>query len=168
MSNTYDPSTPTTLCRFSAPACRYEPPRGLVLCSPFTCLAAADLVLQRAAVRRHVDRWRATAGQPHRRWEARAERVLPRHVFRPTHRSTRLSWSSVADERHNRALSEQRPCSPLTMSLRPGSAPSATARWHRRPARDRKHASSEDSYPIQHPHTAPGGSGPSCSLWGLS
>lgn len=46
-------------------------------------LVAADLVLQRAVVCRHVDRWRATAGQPHRRWDARAGRALPRHAFRP-------------------------------------------------------------------------------------
>jgi 23S rRNA (adenine-N6)-dimethyltransferase len=46
-------------------------------------LVAADLVLQRAVVRRHVDQWRATASQPHRRWDARAGRTLPRHAFRP-------------------------------------------------------------------------------------
>ncbi len=46
-------------------------------------LVAADLVLQRAVVRRHVDQWRVTAGQPHRQWDARAGRALPRHAFRP-------------------------------------------------------------------------------------
>ncbi|MGH3912624.1 MAG: hypothetical protein ACRDTC_04340 [Pseudonocardiaceae bacterium] len=46
-------------------------------------LVAADLVLQRAVVHRHVERWRVTAGQLRRRWEARAGRVLPRHAFHP-------------------------------------------------------------------------------------
>ena len=46
-------------------------------------LVAADLVLQRAVVHRHVDRWHGAAGQPHRRWDARAGRALPRHAFRP-------------------------------------------------------------------------------------
>jgi 23S rRNA (adenine-N6)-dimethyltransferase len=46
-------------------------------------LVAADLVLQRAVVRRHVDQWSATAGQPHRRWDAWAGRALPRRAFRP-------------------------------------------------------------------------------------
>ncbi|MGH3822401.1 MAG: rRNA adenine N-6-methyltransferase family protein [Pseudonocardiaceae bacterium] len=46
-------------------------------------LLAADLVLQRAVVRRHLDRWRASAGHPHRRWDARAGRPLPRQAFRP-------------------------------------------------------------------------------------
>ena len=46
-------------------------------------LIAADLVLQRAVVRHHVDRWCATASQPHRRWDARVGRALPRHAFRP-------------------------------------------------------------------------------------
>jgi 23S rRNA (adenine-N6)-dimethyltransferase len=46
-------------------------------------LVAADLVLQRTVVRRHVDRWCATAGRPHRRWDARTGRALPRHAFHP-------------------------------------------------------------------------------------
>lgn len=46
-------------------------------------LTAADLVLQRAVVRRHVDRWRATAGRSHRRWDAWAGRALPRDAFHP-------------------------------------------------------------------------------------
>jgi 23S rRNA (adenine-N6)-dimethyltransferase len=46
-------------------------------------LVAADLVLQRAVVRRHVEQWCATVGRPHRRWNARAGRALPRHAFRP-------------------------------------------------------------------------------------
>lgn len=46
-------------------------------------LVAADLVLQRAVVRRHVDRSRTTAGQPHLRWDVQAGRALPRHAFRP-------------------------------------------------------------------------------------
>ncbi|MGH3478491.1 MAG: rRNA adenine N-6-methyltransferase family protein [Nocardioidaceae bacterium] len=54
-----------------------------VLLGSHSRLVAADLVLQRAVVRRHVDRWRGTAGQTHRRWDARAGRALPRHAFRP-------------------------------------------------------------------------------------
>ena len=46
-------------------------------------LIAADLVLQRAVVRRHANQWRASADHPHRRWEARVGRSLPRHAFRP-------------------------------------------------------------------------------------
>lgn len=46
-------------------------------------LVAADLVLQRAVVRRHVDQWRAGAGRSHRRWDAWAGRALPRRAFRP-------------------------------------------------------------------------------------
>lgn len=54
-----------------------------VLLGSRSWLVAADLVLQRAVVRRHVDQWRATAGQTHPRWDARAGRPLPRHAFRP-------------------------------------------------------------------------------------
>jgi 23S rRNA (adenine-N6)-dimethyltransferase len=46
-------------------------------------LVAADLVLQRAVVHRHIDRWCAPAGHLHRRWDARVGRALPRHAFRP-------------------------------------------------------------------------------------
>ncbi len=46
-------------------------------------LVAADLVLQRAVVRRHVDQWHVTAGQPHRRWDAWVGRTLPRRAFCP-------------------------------------------------------------------------------------
>ena len=66
-----------------------SPPYGIssallgVLLGSRSRLVAADLVLQRAVVRRHVDQWRASAGQPHRRWDARAGRALPRHAFRP-------------------------------------------------------------------------------------
>ena len=54
-----------------------------VLLGPRSQLVAADLVLQRAVVRRHVDRWHATGARPHRRWDARAGRALPRHAFHP-------------------------------------------------------------------------------------
>ncbi len=54
-----------------------------VLLGPGSRLMAADLVLQRAAVRRHVDRWSAPTGHLHRRWDIRAGRALPRHAFRP-------------------------------------------------------------------------------------
>lgn len=66
-----------------------SPPYGIssalvrVLLGSGSRLIAADLVLQRAVVRRHVNRWCATTGQPHRRWDARAGRALPRHAFRP-------------------------------------------------------------------------------------
>jgi len=66
-------------------------------------LAAVDLVFQRAVVRRHVDQWRATAGQPHRRWDARAGRALPRHAFRPAPPVDSAVQSSVAGERHEHA-----------------------------------------------------------------
>ncbi|MGH3916072.1 MAG: rRNA adenine N-6-methyltransferase family protein [Pseudonocardiaceae bacterium] len=46
-------------------------------------LVAADLVLQRAVVRRHVERWRALPGRPPLRWDVQAGRSLPRHAFRP-------------------------------------------------------------------------------------
>ncbi|MGH3900297.1 MAG: rRNA adenine N-6-methyltransferase family protein [Pseudonocardiaceae bacterium] len=54
-----------------------------VLLGSHSRLVAADLVLQRAVVFRHVDRWCVTAGRVNRRWDARAGRALPRHAFRP-------------------------------------------------------------------------------------
>jgi hypothetical protein len=42
-------------------------------------LVAADLVLQRAVVHRHIERWHGAARQPHRRWDARAGRALNDH-----------------------------------------------------------------------------------------
>ena len=52
------------------------------LLAPRSGLVAADLVLQRAVVRRYADPCRPTAGW-HRRWNLRAGRALPRHAFRP-------------------------------------------------------------------------------------
>jgi 23S rRNA (adenine-N6)-dimethyltransferase len=46
------------------------------LLAPDSALIAADLVLQRAVVRRHVER-------PPRRWHVRAGLSLPRNAFRP-------------------------------------------------------------------------------------
>jgi len=46
------------------------------LLAPGSALIAADLVLQRAVVRRHVER-------PPRRWHVRAGLSLPRNAFRP-------------------------------------------------------------------------------------
>jgi 23S rRNA (adenine-N6)-dimethyltransferase len=46
------------------------------LLAPHSALIAADLVLQRAVVRRYVD-------QPPRWWDVRAGRPLPRNAFRP-------------------------------------------------------------------------------------
>jgi 23S rRNA (adenine-N6)-dimethyltransferase len=47
-----------------------------LLLAPRSRLVAADLVLQRAVVRRH-------AGRPGGRWDVRAGRPLPRRAFRP-------------------------------------------------------------------------------------
>jgi 23S rRNA (adenine-N6)-dimethyltransferase len=52
------------------------------LLAPRSQLVAADLVLQRAVVRRYAERRRLTAGH-HGRWEVRAGRSLPRRAFRP-------------------------------------------------------------------------------------
>ena len=66
-----------------------SPPYGItspllrVLLGSDSRLVAADLVLQRAVVRRQVERWQTAARRPHRRWNARAGRALPRHAFRP-------------------------------------------------------------------------------------
>ncbi len=46
------------------------------LLAPHSALIAADLVLQRAVVRRHVER-------PPRQWHLRAGLSLPRNAFRP-------------------------------------------------------------------------------------
>src|SRR5215469_14061529 len=54
-----------------------------LLLAPSSRLTAADLVLQRAAVRRYAGGW---AGGPRRRarqWRVRAGRSLPRRAFRP-------------------------------------------------------------------------------------
>jgi 23S rRNA (adenine-N6)-dimethyltransferase len=47
------------------------------LLAPGSRLVAADLVLQRAVVRRHAE------GRAHRRWDVRQGRSLPRRAFRP-------------------------------------------------------------------------------------
>jgi 23S rRNA (adenine-N6)-dimethyltransferase len=52
-----------------------------MLLTPRSRLVAADLVLQRAVVRRYTDGRRAGAGG--RRWSLRAGRPLPRQAFRP-------------------------------------------------------------------------------------
>lgn len=52
-----------------------------LLLTPRSRLVAADLVLQRAVVRRYTDGRRAGAGG--RRWSLRAGRPLPRQAFRP-------------------------------------------------------------------------------------
>lgn len=57
-----------------------SPLLGLLL-APGSRLVAADLVLQRAVVRRYTQGRRAGAGG--RRWSLRAGRPLPRHAFRP-------------------------------------------------------------------------------------
>lgn len=66
-----------------------SPPYGIssallrLLLSPHSRLVAADVVLQHAVVRRHVDRWRTDNTRAARRWELRAGRPLPRRAFRP-------------------------------------------------------------------------------------
>jgi 23S rRNA (adenine-N6)-dimethyltransferase len=52
-----------------------------MLLAPGSRLVAADLVLQRAVVRRYTDGRQAGAGRG--RWSLRAGRPLPRHAFRP-------------------------------------------------------------------------------------
>jgi len=53
------------------------------LLAPSSRLTAADLVLQRAAVRRYAGGWAAGPGRRARRWRVRAGRPLPRRAFRP-------------------------------------------------------------------------------------
>ena len=63
-----------------------NPPYGMstallrVLLAPRSRLVAANLVLQRALVRRYAEHER---GQTSRRWRMRAGLVLPRYAFRP-------------------------------------------------------------------------------------
>jgi 23S rRNA (adenine-N6)-dimethyltransferase len=52
-----------------------------LLLAPGSRLVAADLVLQRAVVRRYTEGRRAGAGRG--RWSLRAGRSLPRRAFRP-------------------------------------------------------------------------------------
>lgn len=53
------------------------------LLAPGSRLVAADLVLQRAVVRRYVEGRAPGAGRWLRHWELRAGRPLPRQAFRP-------------------------------------------------------------------------------------
>jgi ribosomal RNA adenine dimethylase len=62
-------------------------------------LTAADLVLQRAVVRRHVDRWHATAGPRIGGGTRGPGEPSPVTPSTQHHRSTRLSWSFVAGKR---------------------------------------------------------------------
>jgi 23S rRNA (adenine-N6)-dimethyltransferase len=54
-----------------------------VLLAPGSRLVSADLVLQRAVVRRYAEGCAPGAGRWLRRWEVRAGRSLPRRAFRP-------------------------------------------------------------------------------------
>jgi 23S rRNA (adenine-N6)-dimethyltransferase len=54
-----------------------------LLLAPSSRLTAADLVLQRAAVRRYAGEWAAGPGHRARQWRLRAGRPLPRRAFRP-------------------------------------------------------------------------------------
>jgi 23S rRNA (adenine-N6)-dimethyltransferase len=53
------------------------------LLAPESRLVAADLVLQRAVVRRYADGGPAGARRWRRRWDLRPGRPIPRHAFRP-------------------------------------------------------------------------------------
>jgi 23S rRNA (adenine-N6)-dimethyltransferase len=53
------------------------------LLAPSWQLTAADLVLQRAVVRRYADGWAAGQGRWRRQWRVNAGRSLPRRAFRP-------------------------------------------------------------------------------------
>ena len=53
------------------------------LLAPSSQLTAADLVLQRAAVRRYASGWAAGPRRRARQWRVRAGRSLPRRAFRP-------------------------------------------------------------------------------------
>ncbi|HWC79975.1 MAG TPA: hypothetical protein VG756_08435 [Pseudonocardiaceae bacterium] len=55
--------------------------------TPWSQLAAADLVLPRAVVRRFVRQWRDGASAAQRRWSLRCGRPLPRTAFRPPPRA---------------------------------------------------------------------------------
>ncbi|HKN96725.1 MAG TPA: rRNA adenine N-6-methyltransferase family protein [Pseudonocardiaceae bacterium] len=66
-----------------------SPPYGVgsavlrALLAPGSRLVAADLVLQRAVVRRYAEGRAPGAGRWRRRWDVRQGRPLPRHAFRP-------------------------------------------------------------------------------------
>ena len=55
-----------------------------LLLAPSSRLTAADLVLQRAVVRRYGSRQAARPGRWHRQWRLQAGRSLPRRAFRPS------------------------------------------------------------------------------------
>jgi 23S rRNA (adenine-N6)-dimethyltransferase len=55
-----------------------------LLLAPSSRLTAADLVLQRAVVRRYAGAQPAGQGRWERRWRVQAGRPLPRHAFRPS------------------------------------------------------------------------------------
>ena len=54
-----------------------------LLLAPSSQLAAADVVLQRAVVRRYAELRAPGAGRWYRRWEVQAGLSLPRRAFRP-------------------------------------------------------------------------------------
>jgi 23S rRNA (adenine-N6)-dimethyltransferase len=55
-----------------------------VLLAPSSQLTAADLVLQRAVVRRYASGRPASSGRWGGRWRVQAGRPLPRRAFRPS------------------------------------------------------------------------------------
>jgi 23S rRNA (adenine-N6)-dimethyltransferase len=55
-----------------------------LLLAPSSRLTAADLVLQRAVVRRYADGRAAVPGRWERQWRVQAGRPLPRRAFRPS------------------------------------------------------------------------------------
>jgi 23S rRNA (adenine-N6)-dimethyltransferase len=55
-----------------------------LLLAPSSPLTAADLVLQRAVVRRYTSGWAAGPGRWRRRWRLQEGRSLPRRAFRPS------------------------------------------------------------------------------------
>jgi 23S rRNA (adenine-N6)-dimethyltransferase len=55
-----------------------------LLLAPSSRLTAADLVLQRAVVRRYTGGQAAGSGRSGRQWRVRAGRTLPRRAFRPS------------------------------------------------------------------------------------
>jgi 23S rRNA (adenine-N6)-dimethyltransferase len=66
-----------------------NPPYGLTsdilraLLAPGSRMVAADLVLQRAVIRKYVEGRAPGAGRWLRHWDVRAGRTLPRKAFRP-------------------------------------------------------------------------------------
>ena len=58
-----------------------------LLLAPSSQLAGADVVLQRAVVRRYAELRAPGAGRWHRRWAVQAGLALPRRAFRPPPRA---------------------------------------------------------------------------------